>query len=108
MNPRVPRLPWESRRLMIRTFVFDMGNVLLHFSHERMCAQIAEVCSRPAEAVRELLFPRQRAGALWADFECGRIGQREFRRRVEEGVGRQISPRPFRRALHAHNDSSTE
>ncbi len=28
----------------IKTFLFDMGNVLVKFCHERMCRQIGELC----------------------------------------------------------------
>ena len=41
---------------MIRTCLFDMGNVLLHFCHERMCAQIGGLCGRTAAEVRALLI----------------------------------------------------
>jgi FMN phosphatase YigB (HAD superfamily) len=35
---------------------FDLGNVLLSFSHERMCRQMAEVAGVSPEAVRSSLF----------------------------------------------------
>jgi FMN phosphatase YigB (HAD superfamily) len=41
---------------------FDLGNVLLAFSHEQMCRQMAEVADVPAEAVREALFGVPRTG----------------------------------------------
>jgi glucose-1-phosphatase len=37
-------------------FYFDLGNVLLSFSHERMCQQMAEVAGVSAELVRHALF----------------------------------------------------
>ena len=51
---------------MIRTLLFDLGNVLLHFSHQRLCAQMGELCGKPAEAIRRLLFDT----TLQRDFEC--------------------------------------
>jgi putative hydrolase of the HAD superfamily len=43
---------------------FDLGNVLLTFSHERMCRQMAEVAGVSPAAVREALFgtPQTDAG----------------------------------------------
>ena len=37
-------------------FYFDLGNVLLSFSHERMCQQMAAVAGVSAELVRHALF----------------------------------------------------
>ncbi len=37
-------------------FYFDLGNVLLSFSHERMCEQMAAVAGVSAELVRRALF----------------------------------------------------
>lgn len=37
-------------------FYFDLGNVLLSFSHERMCSQMAEVAGVSPELVRHALF----------------------------------------------------
>ncbi len=41
---------------MLETLVFDMGNVLVHFSHERMCTRIGALCGwSPSEARARLL-----------------------------------------------------
>jgi FMN phosphatase YigB (HAD superfamily) len=37
-------------------FYFDLGNVLLSFSHDRMCQQMAEVAGVSADLVRHALF----------------------------------------------------
>lgn len=42
--------------MKIKTFLFDLGNVLLFFSHERMCTQMGELCGRSGEEIRELLI----------------------------------------------------
>ncbi len=39
---------------MIRTFIFDMGNVLVHFSHEKMFQQIGDLYSRSASDIQSL------------------------------------------------------
>jgi putative hydrolase of the HAD superfamily len=41
---------------------FDLGNVLLSFSHDQMCRQMAEVAGVSAEAVREVLFSQPKTG----------------------------------------------
>lgn len=65
--------------LEIRTFLFDMGNVLVHFSHERMCTQIGRLCHRTGPEVRAALID---SGLQW-DFERGRISEGEFHRKLE-------------------------
>jgi FMN phosphatase YigB (HAD superfamily) len=42
--------------MAIRFIYFDLGNVLLSFSHEQMCAQMAAVAGIEPEAVRRALF----------------------------------------------------
>lgn len=42
--------------MSIRTVLFDLGNVLLFFSHERMCRQIGQVTGGSPETIKELLF----------------------------------------------------
>lgn len=59
---------------MIRACLFDMGNVLLHFSHERMCRQIADLCQRPIAQVQEVLFGEQ---MHWS-FDRGEISEQQF------------------------------
>lgn len=71
---------------MIRTCLFDMGNVLVHFSHDRMCAQMGALCGRSGSEVRELVFD---AGHQW-DFERGRFSEAEFHRKFVELVGREV------------------
>jgi len=70
----------------IRTCLFDMGNVLLYFSHERMCRQISELCGRTANDVRRLLFDT----GLQLDFERGRLSESEFHRRFEAAAEVEI------------------
>lgn len=59
---------------MIRTVLFDMGNVLLHFSHERMCAQMGQLCGWTAAEVRSKFMD---SGWL-LDFERGRYSENQF------------------------------
>lgn len=53
-----------------------MGNVLVHFSHERMCQQIADVCKTSADEVQRLLFD----GDLHWRFDRGELTAADFHR----------------------------
>jgi len=65
---------------MLQTVVFDMGNVLLNFSHEKMCRQIAAVCGRSPEEIRQWLFDDN-----WElDFERGDITEDQFHSRLQD------------------------
>jgi len=59
---------------MIRTCLFDMGNVLVYFSHERMCRQLAELCGLTTADIQRLLFE---SGIQW-DYERGRLTPTQF------------------------------
>lgn len=71
---------------MIRTCLFDLGNVLVHFSHDRMCTQIGELCGRSGPEIRTLLIE---SGLQW-DFERGRLSEHQFRERLETLVDRRL------------------
>jgi putative hydrolase of the HAD superfamily len=79
---------------VIRTFLFDMGNVLVHFCHDRMCAQIGALCGRSGAEVRTLLID---SGLQW-DFERGRLSEDQFRRRLETVTGCQLDLAKLRHA----------
>ncbi|MEX2286760.1 MAG: HAD family phosphatase [Planctomycetaceae bacterium] len=71
---------------MIRTLLFDLGNVLLHFSNERMCAQMGALCGKSADDIRCLLFDT----GLQQHFERGAVSEDEFHRRFEQAVGAKV------------------
>src|SRR3990172_7216277 len=61
-----------------KVLYFDLGMVLVEFSHARMCAQMGEVAGVSAEAVRAAIFENEDAqAALWR-FETGHITADEF------------------------------
>ncbi len=41
---------------MIKTIFFDIGNVLIYFSYQKMCEQIADVCEMTEEGVHQHLI----------------------------------------------------
>ena len=59
---------------MIRACIFDLGNVLVFFSHERMCQQIAELCQTPVERIYEMLM----TSGLQNELETGRMSDNQF------------------------------
>lgn len=71
---------------MIKTFLFDMGNVLVHFSHERMCDQMGKLCARSGPEVRELLFD---SGLQW-NFERGFVSEDEFHKQFQTLSGQSM------------------
>jgi len=54
---------------MIKALLFDLGNVLLFFSHERMCEQIGRVVGLEPAEVRRRLFE----DGLLREYEVGRV-----------------------------------
>ncbi|MCH8831063.1 MAG: HAD family phosphatase, partial [Planctomycetes bacterium] len=63
-----------------------MGNVLVHFSHSRMCAQMGRLCGKSGREIQAVVFET----GLQDDFERGRIDENEFHsafaRAVDEAV----------------------
>ena len=71
---------------MIRTFLFDLGNVLVHFSVERMCRQMAAVCNCSEKRVYDLLFD----SGLLDKLEIGQISEDDAYREFTEALGAQV------------------
>jgi len=71
---------------MIRSLLFDMGNVLVHFSHQTMCRQMGVLCGRSAAEIRALLFD----GGLQREFESGRVTEEDFHHQFEQAVGQPV------------------
>lgn len=80
---------------MLRTLLFDLGNVLLYFSHDQMFRQVGDLCGWSGERVRGLFLEHD----LITEFECGRLSRTEFHRRLESLTGREMDSRRLMRAL---------
>lgn len=76
------RSPRPALSAMLKTILFDLGNVLVHFSHERMCLQIGESLGREAADVRQFLID---SGLMW-DFERGRLSEAQLLTALEAAV----------------------
>lgn len=82
---------------MIRTCLFDMGNVLLHFSHDRMCQQMGTLCGKTGDDFRRLLLD---SGVQW-EFERGLMSAEEFHRHFQELAGTAVD---FQELITAASD----
>jgi putative hydrolase of the HAD superfamily len=71
-----------------------MGNVLVHFSHETMCAQMGALCGLSAADVWPLLL----TGGLQWEFERGRLTEDEFFRKFQEEVNCRLDADALRHA----------
>lgn len=61
-----------------RVLYFDLGKVLVEFSHERMCAQMAEAAGISPDAVWQALFGDAECVAAQVRYETGHISTDEF------------------------------
>ncbi len=59
---------------MIQTMYFDLGNVLIFFSHEKMYSQLSELSGLPQKIVRAILFENDTQHR----YETGKIDTEEL------------------------------
>lgn len=79
---------------LTRFLYFDLGNVLVNFSHERMCQQVADVLGVSPEAARQVLFNEQ-----WQNrYELGEITTAEFCSALNRYFDRQVPAERIERA----------
>lgn len=81
----------------IRFIYFDLGNVLLKFSLQRLLHQVAELVETDEEQVRTVMFADKKYFAL----ESGEITGRDYFAHVCEGFGKKV---PIEELLAATND----
>jgi len=72
---------------MIRAVLFDIGNVILAFSHERMCRQLAEVYGASTETIRQEIFESGLAELL----DRGEVGTEDLWHRLNRVGSRQAT-----------------
>jgi len=75
---------------------FDLGNVLLPFSHERMAEQMARVAGVQAQRTWQILFDD---GLHW-DYERGDLTEEQFYARFGELCGASPDPVPLDQAAN--------
>jgi HAD superfamily hydrolase (TIGR01509 family) len=72
--------------MTIRTCFFDMGNVLLHFSHDLMCRNIGRLCGWDEQQARDFLFAE---GRQWR-MERGEMAEEQFHAELSDVSGRKL------------------
>jgi putative hydrolase of the HAD superfamily len=80
---------------MLKTFIFDLGNVLLPFSHERMYSQVAALCGRDATDVRHAFA----SDNLAIRFECGAISEADFQSELQRRLETSFDRTDLHRAI---------
>ena len=88
------KAPLKTDEHMIKTFLFDLGDVLLFFSHEKMCRQMGALCGRSGEEVRQLFIETKRHLA----FERGEMSESEFHTWFLQESGAEVPLDKLRRA----------
>jgi HAD superfamily hydrolase (TIGR01509 family) len=81
----------------ITTCLFDMGNVLVYFSHQTMCENVAAVCDVQLAVVQDILFKSHLNNRL----ECGEISEQQFHQTIESELGKLCD---FDALMHAVGD----
>jgi HAD superfamily hydrolase (TIGR01509 family) len=79
---------------MLKTILFDMGNVLVFFSHERMCEQIGKLCNKTAAETRQVLME----SGLQHRFETGQLTLNELHQQFQQLLDHEISVEDLNRA----------
>ncbi len=77
--------------------LFDLGNVLVHFSHQRMVQQVADCLGCAPTALQQLFF---RDGLLW-QYERGLIGTETLHHALCRWAGRSV---PLQELIRAASD----
>ncbi len=77
-------------------FLFDLGNVLVHFDHLLACQQLQPLLGGDAEQIQKVLFER----GLEREYESG-LSAEEFCQRLREAFSSDASDRLL---LEAHAD----
>jgi len=79
---------------------FDLGNVLLFFSHELACENVAKLTGLTADTVRQVVFD---SGLAWG-YEDGTQSEEEFHQRFCDATARKPQLKEF---IYAYSDIFT-
>ena len=80
--------------MAIRSIIFDMGRVLVHFSHDEMFAEMGRVCGATGQQIREWLWD----SGLEDRFERGEIDAAGVRDELQRQVETEIDVADLMRA----------
>jgi putative hydrolase of the HAD superfamily len=73
--------------MAIRTFMFDLGNVLAFFSHEQMCEQIGRLYGKSAQEIAAIALSEE-YGKAW---DKGLIDRIEAHRMLNEHFEKEVA-----------------
>ena len=80
-----------------RFVYFDLGKVLVHFEHQIAVDQLALLCDRPKERVRQVVFESE----LQNRYETGLVSGTEFAVEVNAALGSDLSTNDILEAVSA-------
>lgn len=83
--------------MAIKTCLFDLGNVLVFFSHQKMCRQIGDLVGRTQQEVQSALLD----SSLQLDFESGKLTAAETHQRLDKLFGSNTQLADFEHAASA-------
>lgn len=81
----------KSSPMAINACLFDMGNVLVYFSHDLMCNNVSKASGVSDEVVRKILV----ADGLQWKIECGEITEDEFHQQFQAASGTVVDRDAF-------------
>jgi putative hydrolase of the HAD superfamily len=79
----------------IKFVYFDLGNVLLNFSHQQACVQIAQITDLPVEDVWRTIFETP----MVVQYELGQVTDDQFHQAFCAATGTAVKLQPFLRAF---------
>jgi putative hydrolase of the HAD superfamily len=59
---------------MIKTFIFDLGNVIVSFNHRKIVEKLQDICEKASDEI----FAKAISSTLVQDYNLGKITSKEF------------------------------
>ena len=78
---------------MIKTFIFDLGNVLVSFNHNKIVERLQYVCRQSSDEI----FAQAISSKLVQDYNLGKISSAEFFDSVNRGLELEMNFADFSR-----------
>ncbi len=85
---------------MIKTLIFDLGNVIVRFDHGRIVRRVEQFCDLNGSEIFEQLF----ASDIVHDYDHGRISSLEFFNRVQKQLNLRMTFDEFSEAWNSTFD----
>lgn len=76
---------------MIKTVIFDLGNVIVSFDHRKTSGRLAEAL----EHADDVVYEKAVAGELVEEYNLGRLSTDEFIAKINQELGGQIGYEDF-------------